>query len=228
MKALTIAVTSQKGGVGKSTLVANLAVLFSEAGKKVLLVDSDPQLTTYYWHQERSENNPDDNLTCIQLTGDVRSSIENLKSNFDIVLIDTIGSAKIKSTISSLMCADVALSPIRPKRRDLATLEDLDDLIHDNVMPINYNLKTYFVISQCPSLPSQYNRILAAKKAVQEFDFESLDSLIFTRNCYDDSEENGQSVVESSDVKARTEMKQLFKELCLKVSIDVDFGDLHE
>lgn len=39
----TIAVNIKKGGTGKTTTVVNLASAFAQCGKKVLVVDLDPQ-----------------------------------------------------------------------------------------------------------------------------------------------------------------------------------------
>ena len=43
-----ISVCSPKGGVGKTTVVANLAYAFSRAGTKVVVIDFDPQ--NVLWH----------------------------------------------------------------------------------------------------------------------------------------------------------------------------------
>lgn len=50
----TIAVDNYKGGVGKTTTVINLAYNLSAKGKRVLMVDTDPQANATYIYSNRN------------------------------------------------------------------------------------------------------------------------------------------------------------------------------
>lgn len=50
----TILVASSKGGAGKSTVASNLAAHFALDGKRTVLVDADPQLSSMRWSERRS------------------------------------------------------------------------------------------------------------------------------------------------------------------------------
>jgi chromosome partitioning protein len=54
----TIAIISQKGGAGKTTLALNLAVAANEGGKTVAIIDLDPQASAASWKDLRSEEQP--------------------------------------------------------------------------------------------------------------------------------------------------------------------------
>jgi len=71
---MIISVTSLKGGVGKSTVAQNLAVIFSHMGYKVLLVDTDTNGSSVRRSGLRSED-----LPSVQVIG--LSDAEALKKN---------------------------------------------------------------------------------------------------------------------------------------------------
>ena len=210
---MIILVGGEKGGSGKSCLAQNIAVyLRTEKNASVLMVDCDPQRTTSDWIQERNNSDELANISCVQLYGKIRNDLISLKAGYDYVVIDCGGQDNL-ALRSSMAVADHILIPLRPKRRDLKTVPHMEDILSTCKM-VNPNMNAAFVITQCPSLPSLANRILEAKEVCRSFDMPVLNSVTYSRNMYDDSEESGRSVMESEpDGKAAIEIRSIIEEL---------------
>ena len=83
----TITVCSTKGGVGKTTLTANLGAIIADAEFRVLLIDADPQpsLSSYYAvDQSPDSTGLTDLLTSDKRISPARTSVKNL----DIIVSD--------------------------------------------------------------------------------------------------------------------------------------------
>jgi len=79
---------------------------------------------------------------------------------------------------------------------------------------VNPKMMASFVITQCPSLPNQAGRILEAKEVCSSYGINVLNAVTFNRNIYDDSEEQGSSVIEiDPNGKAAVEMIAIAEEL---------------
>lgn len=87
----TVAITINKGGVGKTTLTKNVATAASEAGFNVLILDMDTQENSTSWGQRRLKQH-DRPLPLTRFTTE-RGLSEELqraeKAGCDLVLIDT-------------------------------------------------------------------------------------------------------------------------------------------
>src|SRR4051812_35511095 len=54
----TLAILSQKGGAGKTTLAVHLAVAAERSGRPAVLVDLDPQASATGWKDSRASETP--------------------------------------------------------------------------------------------------------------------------------------------------------------------------
>ncbi|HNN28935.1 MAG TPA: AAA family ATPase [Agitococcus sp.] len=208
---MILLVGGEKGGSGKSCLAQNIAVYLQHRQKDVLLLDADPQGTTTDWAKEREENDGLTNLPCVQASGNIRQILKDLAKRYQVVVVDA-GGQDSEALRSAMTVATHLLLPFRPKRRDLKTLVHVSQLVK-LAKAVNPDMLVRGVITQCPTLPSQTQRILDAKEACQSFGIEPLQSITCNRNVYDDADENGSSVLEvETDLKAKEEVESLVAE----------------
>jgi chromosome partitioning protein len=116
-----ISIISTKGGVGKTTISAALAVKASSESERVALVDLDPLGSLADWWKRRgSTGSP-----CIFRGADTASeAVEKLTlDGWDWVFIDT-PPAFIATIEDAIDNADLVVIPIRPSALDLLATED--------------------------------------------------------------------------------------------------------
>lgn len=213
---MIILVAGEKGGAGKSCIAQNLGVLIKLEGGDIVLIDTDPQGTSFEWAAEREEHlretHPERVIPRLKAHGNIREWLLEQAKRYDHLIVDT-GGADSEALRSAMTVADLMITPFRPKRRDLKTLPKVAELVK-LATAVNPGLKVRALITQCPSLPSQVVRILDAKDACRSFELDTLDAVTMSRNIYDDADENGASVLESNlDEKAVEEIQSIATEL---------------
>ncbi|MGA0606609.1 ParA family partition ATPase [Phenylobacterium sp. VNQ135] len=123
----TIAVISQKGGAGKTTLAVHLATEAQASGRVALLMDTDPQATASRWAHWRGEREPDVvDCGAPALLATKLKRAEELGA--EIVVIDTPPHADLMARQAAKL-ADLVLIPCRPKAFDLAAIEATAELV---------------------------------------------------------------------------------------------------
>ena len=115
-----IAVASQKGGCGKTTIAAHLAVRAGMIGQgPAVLIDTDPQHSLTEWWQARD----DDSLALATVTlDDLAGSLATLRSQGAAVAIIDTPPALTASIERVIALADLVLIPARPSPHDLRAI----------------------------------------------------------------------------------------------------------
>jgi chromosome partitioning protein len=113
---VVITVAQQKGGAGKTTLVAHLAVAWAGMGKRVAVLDIDPQASLSAWAEQRGARN---GLDVSRIAGwRTQAEVERRSRLHDIVLVDSPPHAETEARIA-VRAASLVIVPVQPSPMDV-------------------------------------------------------------------------------------------------------------
>jgi len=109
-----IMVLNSKGGCGKSTIATNLASYYATKGKRVALVDYDPQASSLDWLERR----PDSRAEIIGVDG-AKDGLTHLPRNSDIVIEDAPARSHGPELTDLVRHAETLIVPVLPSTIDM-------------------------------------------------------------------------------------------------------------
>ena len=134
-----IAFANQKGGSGKTTLSANLAVLWANSDYKVAVIDADAQKSMSYWLDARKKYYEDEPTGIDKYDFNSRTlsdDLKKIKRKYDFIIIDSPPSITFE-TVQIIKCSDKIYVPVQPSPLDLmATIPFLNIAKQERKNPI--------------------------------------------------------------------------------------------
>ena len=208
---MIITVGGQKGGTGKTTIAAHLAVMRASAGKRILLVDADEQQSVKLFSTQRKMEHPDlpQYSADTHLDDAVRLEITQKMDLYDDVIIDT-GGRDSRSQRSALAIADLLIMPFKPRSLDLWTIEDMLKII-ELMQSVNPKLRPLSVLNQADPQGADNQEAEALLRDIEDIPYSGV--TIVNRKAFGKAIAQGLAVHELRPVdrKAAGEMGGLYQ-----------------
>lgn len=221
---MIIVVAGQKGGVGKTTLAVNLAVMRVMAGKNAYLLDIDEQLTSTIWASVRDEYGITPRIESTQKVLNenvlskgiaIRNELKALSKTKDDIIVDA-GGANNEVLRGALTIADIILFPLQPADFDMWTVRTINRLTAEAQSGDDIK-KAHVVYTLVPTNPAEAkNDIAKCDELLKDFEYlKRLDSFFYRRKPISKANGQGMAIIEykPTDEKAIEEIKTIYKEI---------------
>jgi len=207
---IKIAIISQKGGAGKTTLAINLAVEAERNNLSSLLIDLDPQSSATEWSDSRQQNYP---VVLSSHASRMDKLIEKAEvNNASFIFIDTAPHSE-NSALEAAKIADLVLIPCRAGILDIKAIQSSLNICR------LANVKSVVILNALPAQPFIAEE---ARQAIETIGGNVFEYTLGQRIIFSHAMTAGLGVVEFDlKSKAAQEIQNIF-ELINKVKKDDD------
>jgi chromosome partitioning protein len=180
----SIAIVSQKGGAGKTTVCVHLAVAAQLAGHRVAIIDTDPQRSAATWADTREAEDPV--VVAIDASQLTEALAEAQGDGYDVVFVDSEPRAA-PIAAATVRAVDFALVPVRPSAFDLATADQTQRIVVAAGKP------GAFILNGCPTRAPE---VAEARAMLSALGIPLLNVELGDRRAYGRAVQTGRSVQE--------------------------------
>lgn len=206
----TIALISQKGGSGKTTLALHLATASALAGRDTAIIDLDPQASAANWSDRREAELPVViSAHASRMTHEIKR-VEEMGG--DVLIIDTAPHSD-SAALEAAKAADLVMIPCRPAILDIEAITNTLELVKTKGVPVVVVLNA--VAPQGHEAQEAAEAITQAAQAIGLDDFQICPVQLHQRVAFARSLIAGQSAQEfEPNGKASEEADQLHTFMC--------------
>ncbi len=198
-----IAFLNPKGGSGKTTATINVSSCLVSSGKKIAVVDTDPQMSLTNWN--KAEKAAFDVYTAAS-EKDVYQVRKDL-AEYDFVIIDGAGSLSV-ITSAAVMVSDLIIIPVTPSPLDFSAAGSVVTVLE--AQAYNRPVEARFLITRKIEQATMLNVL---KDSIAQTGIKPFKTAITQRQSYVKSVMEGESVFDTNDGAAKGEIAILTREI---------------